>query len=168
VGGHFTVPDKTFGVLPEGRCIISLLVNSTSGSKSASFPHSTVSKLMWTVLNFAMSFSSLKMPFPGMVSYQSIFCCLHLQRLTKAYNQYQVLLFLQPDTCCYLASLIFFTKKIKLIVFCHYWRFGLMLYSVVTIKVGSRIDTFSALQHKFGPYQPIIDYHKAHNLPVIL
>ena len=29
------------------------------------------------------------------------------------------------------------------------------------------IDTFSAMQHKFGPYQPIVDYHKAHNLPVI-
>lgn len=28
-------------------------------------------------------------------------------------------------------------------------------------------DGFSAEQHKFGPYQPIIDYHKEHNLPVI-
>lgn len=27
-------------------------------------------------------------------------------------------------------------------------------------------DTFSSFQHKFGPYQPIIDYHKAHNVPV--
>lgn len=32
---------------------------------------------------------------------------------------------------------------------------------------GPYLDTFSELQHKFGPYQPIIDYHKAHNLPVI-
>jgi thiosulfate dehydrogenase len=28
-------------------------------------------------------------------------------------------------------------------------------------------DTFSAEQHKFGPYQPIIDYHKAKGLPVV-
>ncbi len=28
-------------------------------------------------------------------------------------------------------------------------------------------DGFSAEQHKLGPYQPIIDYHKQHNLPVI-
>lgn len=27
-------------------------------------------------------------------------------------------------------------------------------------------DSFSVAQHKFGPYQPIIDYHKQHNLPV--
>ena len=33
--------------------------------------------------------------------------------------------------------------------------------------IGPFIDTFSAIQHKYGPYQPIIDYHKAHNLPVI-
>ena len=32
---------------------------------------------------------------------------------------------------------------------------------------GPYLDSFPALQHKFGPYQPIIDYHKAHNLPVI-
>jgi thiosulfate dehydrogenase len=32
---------------------------------------------------------------------------------------------------------------------------------------GPYADTFSALQHKFGPYKPIIEYHKAHNLPVI-
>jgi thiosulfate dehydrogenase len=32
---------------------------------------------------------------------------------------------------------------------------------------GPYVDTFSELQHKYGPYQPIIDYHKAHNLPVI-
>jgi thiosulfate dehydrogenase len=32
---------------------------------------------------------------------------------------------------------------------------------------GPYTDTFSASQHKFGPYQPIIDYHKAHNLPIV-
>lgn len=32
---------------------------------------------------------------------------------------------------------------------------------------GPYLDSFSAYQHKFGPYQPIIDYHKAHNLPVV-
>ena len=32
---------------------------------------------------------------------------------------------------------------------------------------GPYVDTFSETQHKFGPFKPIIDYHKAHNLPVI-
>lgn len=32
---------------------------------------------------------------------------------------------------------------------------------------GPYSDTFSIHQHKFGPYQPIIDYHKEHNIPVI-
>ncbi len=32
---------------------------------------------------------------------------------------------------------------------------------------GPYLDTFSAMQHKFGPYKPIIDYHKAHNIPVV-
>jgi thiosulfate dehydrogenase len=32
---------------------------------------------------------------------------------------------------------------------------------------GPYVDSFSARQHKYGPYQPIIDYHKAHNLPVV-
>lgn len=32
---------------------------------------------------------------------------------------------------------------------------------------GPYRDSFSEMQHKFGPYQPIIDYHKANNLPVI-
>lgn len=31
---------------------------------------------------------------------------------------------------------------------------------------GPYEDTFSEMTHKFGPYQQIIDYHKAHNLPV--
>lgn len=33
--------------------------------------------------------------------------------------------------------------------------------------VGPFMDTFSEHQHKFGPYQPIIDYHKAKNLPIV-
>lgn len=28
-------------------------------------------------------------------------------------------------------------------------------------------DTFSEMQHKLGPFRPIIEYHKAHGLPVI-
>lgn len=32
---------------------------------------------------------------------------------------------------------------------------------------GEFPDSFSAFQHKFGPFQPMIDYHKEHNLPVI-
>lgn len=31
---------------------------------------------------------------------------------------------------------------------------------------GPYIDTFSEEQHKFGPYQPIIDYRKAHKQPI--
>ena len=37
----------------------------------------------------------------------------------------------------------------------------------IDYEAGPYPDTFSAEQHKFGPYQPIIDYHKAHDLPVI-
>lgn len=37
----------------------------------------------------------------------------------------------------------------------------------IDYEAGPYIDTFSAMQHKFGPYKPIIEYHKAHNLPVI-
>ncbi len=45
-------------------------------------------------------------------------------------------------------------------------------YPDATVKpidydTGPYADTFSEYQHKYGPYQPIIDYHKAHNLPVI-
>lgn len=32
---------------------------------------------------------------------------------------------------------------------------------------GPYADTFSAFQHKFGPYKPIIDYHQKKSLPVI-
>ncbi len=32
---------------------------------------------------------------------------------------------------------------------------------------GPYSDTFSELQHKFGPYKPIVDYHKEHKLPII-
>jgi thiosulfate dehydrogenase len=28
-------------------------------------------------------------------------------------------------------------------------------------------DNFTATQHKFGPFQPIVNYHKEHNLPII-
>ncbi len=40
-------------------------------------------------------------------------------------------------------------------------------YKAIDYEAGPYVDTFSATQHKFGPYKPIIDYHKAHNLPVI-
>lgn len=44
-------------------------------------------------------------------------------------------------------------------------------YPNVTFKAidydkGPYSDTFSAYQHKYGPYQPIIDYRKKHGLPV--
>jgi thiosulfate dehydrogenase len=32
---------------------------------------------------------------------------------------------------------------------------------------GPYVDSFTAMQHKFGPYKPIIDYHKSHDLPVV-
>lgn len=32
---------------------------------------------------------------------------------------------------------------------------------------GPYADTFSEMQHKFGPYQPIIDYHKRNNIPIV-
>ncbi len=32
---------------------------------------------------------------------------------------------------------------------------------------GPYVDTFSEVQHKYGPYKPIINYHKEHKLPVI-
>ena len=38
----------------------------------------------------------------------------------------------------------------------------------IDYDMGPFIDTFSAFQHKFGPYKPIIDYHKAHNQPISL
>ncbi len=45
-------------------------------------------------------------------------------------------------------------------------------YSNIKVKPidydsGPYPDSFTEDQHKFGPYQPIIDYHKQHNLPVI-
>jgi len=36
----------------------------------------------------------------------------------------------------------------------------------IDYEFGPYADTFSAFQHKFGPYKPIIEYHKAHNLLV--
>ena len=49
---------------------------------------------------------------------------------------------------------------------------GLESYPNVKVKPidydeGPYLDNFSAHQHKYGPYQPIIDYHKANNLPVV-
>jgi len=43
------------------------------------------------------------------------------------------------------------------------------LYNVKPIDydTGPFKDTFSAYQHKFGPYLPIVKYHKEHGLPVI-
>jgi thiosulfate dehydrogenase len=40
-------------------------------------------------------------------------------------------------------------------------------FKPIDYESGPYVDSFSALQHKFGPYKPIIDYHKAHGLPVI-
>jgi len=37
----------------------------------------------------------------------------------------------------------------------------------IDYDTGPYLDSFSELQHKFGPYKPIIEYHKAHNLAVI-
>jgi thiosulfate dehydrogenase len=33
--------------------------------------------------------------------------------------------------------------------------------------IGPFDDTFSAIQHKYGPFKPIINYHKTHKLPII-
>ena len=37
----------------------------------------------------------------------------------------------------------------------------------VDYGTGPFLDTFSEFQHKFGPYQPIIDFRKANNQPII-
>jgi thiosulfate dehydrogenase len=37
----------------------------------------------------------------------------------------------------------------------------------IDYESGPYIDTFSELQHKFGPYKPIIEYRKAHKMPVL-
>ncbi len=37
----------------------------------------------------------------------------------------------------------------------------------IDYDLGPYADPFTEDEHKFGPYQPIIDYHKEHNLPVI-
>lgn len=49
---------------------------------------------------------------------------------------------------------------------------GLVSYPNIKVKPidydeGPYVDGFTARQHKYGPYQPIIDYHKANKLPVI-
>ncbi len=40
-------------------------------------------------------------------------------------------------------------------------------FKAIDYGIGPFIDSFSALQHKFGPYKPIIEYRKAHNLPIV-
>lgn len=40
-------------------------------------------------------------------------------------------------------------------------------YKPIDYDRGPFADTFSEMQHKFGPYQPIIDYHQEYKLPVI-
>ena len=45
-------------------------------------------------------------------------------------------------------------------------------YPAINVKpidydMGPYKDTFSEAQHKFGPWKPIIEYHKANNLPVV-
>jgi len=37
----------------------------------------------------------------------------------------------------------------------------------IDYEMGPYVDTFSEKQHKYGPYKPIIQYHKDHNLPII-
>lgn len=37
----------------------------------------------------------------------------------------------------------------------------------IDYATGPFTDTFSEMQHKFGPFQPIVDYHRSHHLPVI-
>lgn len=37
----------------------------------------------------------------------------------------------------------------------------------IDYDMGPYADPFTEDEHKFGPYQPIIDYHKAHNLPIV-
>jgi thiosulfate dehydrogenase len=37
----------------------------------------------------------------------------------------------------------------------------------IDYEKGPYVDTFSEMQHKFGPYKPIIEDHKKRNLPVI-
>jgi len=37
----------------------------------------------------------------------------------------------------------------------------------IDYESGPYVDTFSTVQHKFGPYKPIVKYHKDHNLPVV-
>lgn len=37
----------------------------------------------------------------------------------------------------------------------------------IDYDTGPYADPFTEMQHKYGPYKPIIEYHKAHNLPVV-
>ena len=40
-------------------------------------------------------------------------------------------------------------------------------FKAIDYDAGPYIDTFSALQHKFGPFKPIVEYRKAHKQQVI-
>lgn len=40
-------------------------------------------------------------------------------------------------------------------------------FKAIDYGTGPFIDSFSEMQHKFGPYKPIIEYRKSHNLPII-
>ncbi len=40
-------------------------------------------------------------------------------------------------------------------------------FKAIDYGIGPFVDTFSEMQHKFGPYKPIIEYHKAHHLPIL-
>ena len=40
-------------------------------------------------------------------------------------------------------------------------------FKAIDYEAGPYVDTFSTHQHKYGPYKPIIKYHKDNKLPVI-
>ena len=40
-------------------------------------------------------------------------------------------------------------------------------YKAIDYDKGPYLDSFSEYQHKYGPFKPIIQFHKDHNLPVI-
>ncbi len=46
-------------------------------------------------------------------------------------------------------------------------NYPVVKYKPIDYDKAPFADTFSELQHKFGPYQPIVDYHNEHGLPVI-
>lgn len=46
-------------------------------------------------------------------------------------------------------------------------NYPVVKYKPIDYDKAPFADTFSEFQHKFGPYQPIVDYHKEHGLPII-